>query len=162
MEQGQDRSSARLPPSPLDLPRFFAILKLSEDLWFDIIVGDEPNETLRITGYFFHLGNIIVINDADFNLDGMIIVSSLGKAIFDSGQIKFHQHYIYHHGIILSDSAYKAIMNSTTSFNGYPMGIGIAGETEINLNDVFQRRLDHRRSLPEWKGAIEIGRWLYW
>ena len=29
----------------------------------DIVIGDVPAETLAVTGYFFHSGNIIIIND---------------------------------------------------------------------------------------------------
>ena len=34
----------------------------------DIIVGDEPAETLNISGYFYNDGDIIVINDGVLNI----------------------------------------------------------------------------------------------
>lgn len=109
----------------------------------DIIIGDEPAETLNITGYFYNNGNIIVINDgvlniknADFNLDGNIIVINQGKATADSSTLNFIQHYIYHHVIGTMDSASFSIRNSETSFNGYPFGINIQGIAQFIIQNV--------------------------
>ncbi|RKX71335.1 hypothetical protein DRP53_01855 [candidate division WOR-3 bacterium] len=112
----------------------------------DIIIGDEPNETLRITGYFYHLGNIIIINNgvlivtkSDFHLDGGITIADRGEAWFDSSQVRFHQHYIYHHWIEIYDSGSCTITNTTTDFSGFPLGFAIMDEGRIALNNVTNR-----------------------
>jgi len=109
----------------------------------DIIIGDVPSETLSVAGYFYHQGNIIIINDgvlvvksAEFNLDGNIIMVNQGKAVFDSSDVNFVQHYIYHHILFVTDSAYCSITNSQTTFNGYPFNVSIAGNGEINMQNV--------------------------
>lgn len=109
----------------------------------DLIIGDTPAETLNVTGYFYNEGNIIIINDgvlevknADFNLDGDIIIANNGVATFDSSDVNIIQHYIYHHILFVTDSAYCSIKNSETSFNGYQLSFSIAFDGEINMQNV--------------------------
>ena len=137
---GLPKSRDRLHPSGPVVGRRLGGMALERA---DIVIGDEPNETLKITGYFYNQGNIIIINDgvlmatgADFNLDGRITVANLGKALFDTSTIRFHQHYIYAHGIEIVDSGFCAITNTTTNFNGYPIGILLQDEGEIQLDNV--------------------------
>ncbi len=110
----------------------------------DIIIGDEPAETLNITGSFNHHGNIFIINDgvlivrnADFNLDGDIYAMHQGYADFDSSNINFIQHYIYHHLIALGDSARVSIKNSITSFRGYPFNVSVQGNSNLSMNNII-------------------------
>jgi hypothetical protein len=112
----------------------------------DLVIGDTPAETLSITGYFYNEGNIIIINDgvlkvknADFYLDGDIIIANQGEAIIDSSEINFIQHYIYHHSLLVIDSACFSITNSQTAFNGYQITFNIAGNAEINMNNVINQ-----------------------
>jgi hypothetical protein len=112
----------------------------------DIIVGDEPAETLNISGYFYNQGNIIVINDgvlniinADFNLDGRIIVANYGEAVIDSSTLTFLQHYIYHHGVIVTDTADFSMTNSETSYNGYPLSMSIQGASMCLMRDIVNQ-----------------------
>ena len=116
------------------------IIEYSRD---DIIIGDQPAETLNVSGYFYNDGDIIIINDgvlsiknADFNLAGNIIMVNQGKAIIDSSVLNFIQDYIYHHIIYVTDSASFSIENCTTSFNGYPFCISITGEW-LFANDCY-------------------------
>jgi hypothetical protein len=109
----------------------------------DLVIGDTPAETLSVTGYFYNEGNIIIINDgvlkvknADFNLDGDITIADQGKAIIDSSEVNFVQHYIYHHFLLVADSAYCSITNSQTTFNSYPFSVNVAGNGEINMQNV--------------------------
>jgi hypothetical protein len=99
------------------------IIEYSRD---DIIIGDEPAETLDVSGYFYNDGDIIIINDgvlniknADFNLAGDIIMINQGKAIIDSSVLNFIQDYIYHHIIYVTDSASFSIENCTLLVSGY-------------------------------------------
>jgi len=109
----------------------------------DLLIGDTPAETLSVTGYFYHEGNIVIINDgvlkvknADFNLDGNIYIVNQGEATFDSSDVNIIQHYIYHRILLVTDSAYCSITNSETSFNGYQLSVSIAGNGEINMRNV--------------------------
>lgn len=119
------------------------IIEYSRD---DIIIGDQPAETLNVSGYFYNDGDIIIINDgvlsiknADFNLAGNIIMVNQGKAIIDSSVLNFIQDYIYHHIIYVTDSASFSIENCTTSFNGYPFCISIEGTGEFIMDNVVNQ-----------------------
>jgi hypothetical protein len=119
------------------------LLKYTPKLRADLVIGDTPAETLSVTGYFYNEGNIIIINDgvlevtnADFNLDGDIIIANRGKAAFDSSDVNIVQHYIYHHILFIGDSAYCSITNSETSFSGYGFSVSIAFDGEINMQNV--------------------------
>jgi len=110
----------------------------------DIVIGDEPAETLNIAGYFYHHGNIIVINDgvldiknADFNLEGNIAVANHGEVLIDSSAVNFIQHYIYEHLIQVTDSASFAIHNSQSDFNGYQINIAVQGAGEFVMDNVL-------------------------
>jgi len=112
----------------------------------DIIVGDEPSETLSITGYFYNNGDIIVINDgvlqidhADFNLDGNIIAMNQGIVDVDSSQFTILQHFIYHRILSTVDSAQFTITNSTTDFNGYQINLNVQGWGDFTMTDVVNR-----------------------
>jgi hypothetical protein len=124
-------------------PRLLREYKPNISLRGDLVIGDTPAETLSVTGYFYNEGNITIINDgvlkvknADFNIDGDIVIANQGKAIFDSSEINFVQHYIYHHSLLAIDSAYFSITNSETAFNGYQISFNIAGNAGINMNNV--------------------------
>ncbi len=117
--------------------------KSTPKLRADLIIGDTPAETLSVTGYFYNQGNIIIVNDgvlevknADFNLDGNIFIANHGKATFDSSDVNIVQHYIYHHILFVTDSAYCSITNSETSFNGYQISFSIAFDGEFNMQNV--------------------------
>ena len=136
----------------------------------DIIVGDTPGETLSVTGYFYNNGNIYVMNDgvvilrdADFNLDGDIALMQHGRFLADSSQLNFLQAHIYHRGITVADSSYCRIQRSYTTFGGYPFSIYVGHHAEIELLNVTNRdwitavvgnqgraRLDHVSITGEW------------
>jgi hypothetical protein len=109
----------------------------------DLVIGDTPAETLSVTGYFYNEGDITIINDgvlkvknSDFNLDGDIIIANEGVAIIDSSEVNIVQHYIYHHILFVTDSAYFSMTNSQTAFNNYQITFIIAGNAGINMNNV--------------------------
>lgn len=130
------------------IPRVFSPLLKQRDIELDyfrgdIVIGDEPAETLDISGYFYNDGDIIIINDgvlnmknADFNLAGNIIMVNQGKAVIDSSVLNFIQHYIYHHLIVVTDTAHFSIMNSETSFSGYPFSMSIQGTGSFIMDNV--------------------------
>ncbi|HEC77690.1 MAG TPA: hypothetical protein ENI34_00930 [candidate division WOR-3 bacterium] len=112
----------------------------------DIIIGDQAAETLYVTGYFYNNGNIIIINDgvlnvknADFNLDGNIMISNSGKAFIDSSSAKFLQHYIYQYIISVVDSGYFSLTNADTRFNGYPINVFLQGDARIFMDNVVNQ-----------------------
>lgn len=116
------------------------IIEYSRD---DIVVGDEPAETLYIAGYFYNDGNIVVINDgvvildnADFHLDGNIILCNQGLFTVDSSTFTIVQHYIYEHGIMVCDSADFSMMNSETDFSGYQISIDVQGYGDLVMANV--------------------------
>jgi hypothetical protein len=109
----------------------------------DIIVGDEPSETLSITGYFYNNGDIIVINDgvllidhAEFYLDGDIIALNEGVVEVDSSQFTILQHFIYHRILLTQDSARVSITNTTTDFNGYQINVSVGGWGDLTMSNV--------------------------
>lgn len=109
----------------------------------DIIVGDVPGETLAVTGYFYNNGNIYVVNDgvvilqgADFNLDGDIALMQHGRFLADSSRLNFLQAHIYHRGITVADSSYCRIQRSQTAFSGYPFSIYVGHHGQIELVNV--------------------------
>ncbi len=82
--QGQQRVFDDITPAGPKLLQEFTLKKFRAE---DLIIGDTPAETLSVTGYFYHEGNIIIINDgvlrvknADFNLDGNIYIINQGEA----------------------------------------------------------------------------------
>ncbi len=116
------------------------------ELRADLVIGDTPAETLSVTGYFYNQGNIVILNDgvlevknADFNLDGDILMVNHGKATFDSSDVNIVQHHIYQHVLFLGDSAYCSITNSETSFSGYQLSVSIAFDGEFNMQNVTNR-----------------------
>jgi hypothetical protein len=126
-----------IPGGPLQL------LEYKPKLRADLVIGDTPAETLSVTGHFYNQGNIVIVGDgvlevknADFNLDGDIIITGNGQAIFDSSDVNIVQHYIYEHVIFVSDSASCSITNSETSFSGYQLSVSIALDGEINMQNV--------------------------
>ncbi|MBN2619611.1 hypothetical protein JXB22_00870 [candidate division WOR-3 bacterium] len=136
----------------------------------DIVVGDEPSETLSVTGYFYNNGDIIVVNDgvvritqADFHLDGSIIAMGHGAVYVDSSSFTIHQHFIYHRILSTVDSAYFSITNTTTDFSGYQIGVNIQGWGEFVMTNVINHDwitavvmhdastiLDHVEYTGEW------------
>lgn len=109
----------------------------------DIIIGDEPAETLYIGGYFYNYGDIIVINDgvlildhADFNLAGNILVVHQGSVEIDSSDLRFLQSYIYQYMVLCGDSSRFLMTNSATMFNGYPFGLSIQGRADLVMDNV--------------------------
>jgi hypothetical protein len=119
------------------------LFEYSPELRADLVIGDTPAETLNVTGYFYNEGNIVILNDgvlkvknADFNLDGDIVIANNGVATFDSSDVNIIQHYIYHHILFVTDSAYCSITNSETSFSGYQISFSIAFDGEINMQNV--------------------------
>lgn len=109
----------------------------------DIVVGDEPAETLYIAGYFYNDGKIVVINDgvvivdnADFHLDGNIILCNQGLFTVDSSTFTIVQHYIYEHVIMINDSASFSMMNSETDFSGYQISIGVQGYGDLVMANI--------------------------
>jgi hypothetical protein len=117
--------------------------KYSREKREDIVIGDTPAETLSVTGYYYNQGNIVIVGDgvlevknANFNLDGDILITGRGRAIFDSSDVNIVQHYIYQHVLFIVDSAYCSITNSETSFSGYQLSVSIALDGEINMRNV--------------------------
>lgn len=152
-------------------PKFMR--EYTPDLRADMVIGDTPAETLSVTGYFYNEGNIVIMGDgvlevknADFNLDGDIIIAGYGQAIFDSSDINIVQHYIYQHVIFVTDSAYCSITNSETSFSGYQLSVSVAFDGEINMRNVTNQDwitagVQHTASatLRDIKGYT--GEWLF-
>ena len=110
----------------------------------DIIVGDEPSETLAINGYFYNNGDIIVVNDgvllidhAEFYLDGDIIALNEGVVEVDSSQFTILQHFIYHRILSTQDSACFSITNTTTDFNGYQINVSVTGWGDFTMSNVI-------------------------
>lgn len=109
----------------------------------DIIIGDQAAETLYVSGYFYNHGNIIIINDgvlnvknADFNLDGNIMINNSGKALIDSSSVNFLQHYIYQYAIVATDSGYFSMTNSSSRFNGYPINLNLQKSARLYMDNV--------------------------
>lgn len=109
----------------------------------DIIIGDQAAETLYVAGYFYNNGNIIIINDgvliiknADFNLDGNILINNSGRALIDSSSVNFLQHYIYQYGIVVTDSGYFSMTNSNSRFNGYPINLNLQKYGQLDMDNV--------------------------
>ncbi len=136
----------------------------------DLVIGDVPGETLLVTGRYDRVGNIVIINDgvlklvnADFNLDGNVGIYQGGRMEVDSSNLRFVQHYIYHHIIAMGDSAHLEIRDSHTEFEGYPFNISAIGRTEVNMQRVVHQdfitavvmedarvEMDHVRLTGEW------------
>lgn len=138
----------------------------------DIIIGDVPGETLMVVGPFYNYGNIYIINDgvlivknSDFDLDGDIILTNQGKALIDSSNLRFLQHFIYHHAIMLWDSSYFSITNSQTSFNGYPFNVGVNDSSMMIMEAV--RNADWITAVVTGAGSADLydvritGEWLF-
>ena len=125
------------PGGPMRLAEY------SREMRADLVIGDTPAETLSVTGYYYNEGNVVIVGDgvlevknADFNLDGDIIIAGRGQAIFDSSNVNIIQHYIYQRLLFVTDSAYCSITNSETSFSGYQLSVSIALDGEINMRNV--------------------------
>jgi hypothetical protein len=138
----------------------------------DIIVGDVPGETLQISGYFYNNGNIIIIGNgvllldqADFNLDGTIYIMNHGIMRADSSTLSFIQHYIYHRGLSIGDSAKCGIYDCETHFSGYPMGVSVTYWGEIVMRNVTNH--DWITAVVVQKAKADLndvditGEWLY-
>ncbi len=137
-------------PSPTGfiprIPRFNPDEMETEPGRADIVIGDTPAETLYLTGNFFHEGNILVFNDgvliiknAEFNLNGDLYAFGGGRVTADSSVLNIIQYYIYHHAIVVSDSAQFFINDCHTSFNGYQISIAVAGRGELRMSRVENR-----------------------
>ncbi|HEX7319506.1 MAG TPA: hypothetical protein VF399_04005 [bacterium] len=165
----QDRGST-ITVNALDL--FNQGMSMEFDGRADIVVGDVPGETLLISGYFYNNGNILIIGDgvllldqADFNLDGTIYIMNHGVMRADSSTLSFIQHYIYHRGLNIGDSAKCAIYDCETHFSGYPMGVWIGYWGEIVMSNVHN--YDWITAVVSNNGKADLddvditGEWLY-
>lgn len=106
----------------------------------DIIIGDTPGETLRITGSYQIDGNIILINDgvlivknANLTLKGSILGNNNSEVLIDSSYIFFPQVHIYQYGIFLYDSSYFEMKNTEIFGNFMPLNFGLTGNTIVNM-----------------------------
>jgi len=106
----------------------------------DIIIGDTPGETLRITGSYQVDGNIILINDgvlivknASLTLKGSILGNNNSEVLIDSSYIHFPQIHIYQYGIFLYDSSYFEMKNTEIFGNFMPLNFGLTGNVIVNM-----------------------------
>ena len=119
-------------------------IEIEEPTLLDIIIGDEPAETLLITGPWTHIGNIYIIGDgvlrfthARSAITGNIVVMNTGKLLADSSFLGFEQECMYQHNILITDSAEMTVQACTTDFGGYSKGVVVRGESRYTLTNVF-------------------------
>lgn len=143
-------------PESMGSPQLYLSEFEKSSLLGDIVVGDEPGETLSITGDFYNQGDIMVINDgvvevrnADFNLAGNIYTSNKGEISIDSSTVNFLQDYIYQNIIQVMDTASFSIKNSETSFNGYPINVNVSGWADFTMDNTYNK---------DWITAVVVGK----
>ena len=141
-EMQQPASVAQAGRVSGSLPR----VRTPERLPDDLVIGDVPGETLFVTGYFYRVGNIVVVGDgvvrlvgADFNLDGDITMWQAGRFEAESSDIRFVQHYIYDHIIALYDSSALDYRDCNTRFEGYPFNLGAMSGSTVSMVRVRNR-----------------------
>ncbi|NPB03686.1 MAG: hypothetical protein GXO39_04655 [Thermotogae bacterium] len=108
-----------------------------------LVVGDEPAETLRISGNWNHRGPIFVINDGvilvkggHMVLEGDLWILQNGKVIIDSSIFEVPQEYPYHHSAIIVHSGSMILSNSTTYFYNFTYGIALSDSAIFHEENV--------------------------
>ncbi len=110
----------------------------------DIIIGDEPAETLLVQGPWIQVGNIFIINDgvlifrrAQAMIDGNITAMNNGKILADSSYLLIYQRYMYERYIFTTDSVQFIAQQCTLNTNGYQFAMVVKGQAQLTLQDVF-------------------------
>ena len=108
-----------------------------------IFVGGVPNDTLIISGTFFNNGPILVFNDgvlifdhANATILGDIFVFQNGKMFADSSTLNCPQQYFYQRSLLIANSGYVNISNTTLDFGGLSHNLAVVHDGEIVMTDV--------------------------
>lgn len=108
-----------------------------------LVIGDTPGETLFVTGTYSIPMDVYIVNDgvlllrnADCSIKGNITAVQGGMLDCDSSSIHFLQDYIYHLNLIFADSSSFILSNSTTTFNGFPIGLSSIGNSRLRWENV--------------------------
>lgn len=120
-----------------------------------LIIGDVPGETLLVSGNYSIPMDVYIVNDgvlmlrnANCTIGGNIFAMQEGMLDCDSSHLHFLQEYIYHYNLAFADSARFILTNSSTDFNGFPIGLSL-----INRATLLWKNVDNR----DWTTAIAFG-----
>lgn len=110
-----------------------------------LIIGLVPNDSLIITGTFFHEGPIYVINDGKLVfrnaqatiLGDMAIWGETALIYADSSYLFFPQQYFYQRSWIAAGGGTYYIKNSTLDFSGLSHSLAAIDSARIIMNNVY-------------------------
>ena len=108
-----------------------------------LIVGYTPNDTLRITGNWTHIGPIIVLNSgvlifkhANATIVGDIYVAGHGKAFSDSSSIYLPQQYLYQRSIVVVQNGYLNFSNTVFNYGGFSHSFVVRDSANAFLTNI--------------------------
>ncbi|TAL63162.1 MAG: hypothetical protein EPN85_00810, partial [Bacteroidetes bacterium] len=108
-----------------------------------LIVGFTPNDTLRISGNWTHVGPVVVFgngvlifDNATTTLVGDIIVLGNGKVFSDSSYFFFPQQYWYQRSVIIVQNGYMNCSNTIFNYGGYPHGFSASDSAVVLLTNI--------------------------
>jgi hypothetical protein len=111
-----------------------------------LVIGDTPGETLLVSGTYSIPMDIYIVNDgvlllrnAECSIKGNIFAMQGGILDCDSSQLYFLQDYIYHFNLAFVDSSSFILRNSSTSFNGFPIGLASIDHSSLRWEHVDNR-----------------------
>jgi hypothetical protein len=125
-----------------------AILRFSDGVEIprdptDLVIGDTPAETLVILGTWVQTEDVVIINDgvliirdADFTMDGNIIVTGEGVLQIEGSALTFDQKYIYQYGVFALESGSVSIRNSNVAAEGYPYNFAAMDSASVVIDSV--------------------------
>ncbi len=109
-----------------------------------LYVGDTPEDSLYITGFYTFNGTIAVVGDgklvfenADAMINGNLVVfGNDAKVWITNSTIRFPQSFIYQRAMIAAGNAEINVTNSTLDYYGLSHDLVITDNAIINWNDV--------------------------
>ncbi|MCK5148564.1 T9SS type A sorting domain-containing protein [bacterium] len=120
---------------------------MDDDSW--VIGNTDPTEIVKITESRQHTGNLIIMNNgqliienADFNLDGSISIQGDGLLRMTGGHLQIIQSYIYEHEAFLLEQGRLELHDVQFTSSGHSWSIGMIQNahykmTESEVSDGF-------------------------
>jgi hypothetical protein len=110
------------------------------------IIGDTPNETLKVTGSWEWDGDIYIVSNGvllvqggTITVHGSIYVQDQGKYLLYDGTARYPQMMTYQWGTTLTDNAFMEVRRSTFDYNNLPYGLSAGGNVYVIWDTVTTR-----------------------
>jgi len=108
-----------------------------------LLIGAVPNDSLTISGTWFHDGPVFVFNDgvlifknAQATINGDLYVINHGKVFSDNSSIYFPQQYFYQRGLVAANDAQVEITSSSLDYSALSHSMAIVDSALVQYQNV--------------------------